>query len=210
MTFDCLMCDECTFLLDSEQNENVYEIHVTVNTLEPLLFEKVCLDNDIKPIIIEFQRHTGGLTETQVMTAQKVKGSPLEMTREVTRIRKVLRDYGFEVIRTKIETGPSDENICYHEAHFQIRTTEDDVDRLRPICESINIHLSRNTRAKDAHTITMMATHRSYGTDAKTFVREAKTIRNSLILNGVNVGKVIAETCIYDSNESVDKNWIKS
>lgn len=105
----------------SEEKANFplpFEIHVTVDASEmrdPImfdekrfdldLFKKACVEIGVKPIVIDLEINDGSEIQ-DVMTSSKHFGDNRSAYEESERISDKLKDWGFRVIRNKIETIP--------------------------------------------------------------------------------------------------------
>lgn len=208
----CSNCDQCIFDIDTphEQPKNIHEVHITVLTRDPIKFRDMCIQNNIKPILIEFQT-TDGMVETHVMTSQRVVGTSEDALREVSRIKSVLEPT-FRVIRTKIETSifnteMIDQNTDgYFECHlaFNIKPYQDLYAAARKIG---GVRVSRNAFKSDGDLRTYMVTVRKYGISAVDFSDQMDIVRSKFQQFGFETDKMIIEFCWKDSYEDLDSNW---
>jgi len=237
-----------------EDNANFplpFEIHVTVDASEmrdPLMcdskpfdleqFKLACKDIGVKPIVIDLEIN-GQVDIQDVMTSSKHFGDNRSAYEESIRILGRLEDYGFKVVRNKIETvpwhpaaptittGEPIPNGCYFESHIGVIITPDRKEDLQEFVEGLNerctaagrvelggtAKLSRNFfKKKEEGKFVNMITYRNSMTSNKKFIEEVKQIENSLKhwTNNFEYEKVEVEYAIYDTNVSHDLNWIKS
>lgn len=209
----CMRCSAeggCPFEIDTNLT-SLFEIHVTVETPNPQKFRAVCVENQIKPILIEFQERYGGETATHVMTSQRISGSHLEMMIELNRICRVLSDAGFRIVRKKVEATTDAYGFlpfCYFESHLGFRIAPSQLDALRCECEAVELHLSRNAFKASGETITMMATYRRNDMDVNSFREEIMSIRDHLEQQGFPSDRLIVECCIMDDRVDMDDRWM--
>ena len=237
-----------------EDNANFplpFEIHVTVDASEmrdPIMgdsksfdleqFKLACKDIGVKPIVIDLEIN-GQVDIQDVMTSSKHFGDNRSAYEESIRILGRLEDYGFKVVRNKIETvpwhpasptittGEPIPNGCYFESHIGVIITPDRKEDLQEFVERLNerctaagrvelggtAKLSRNFfKKKEEGKFVNMITYRNSMTSNKKFIEEVKQIENSLKhwTNNFEYEKVEVEYAIYDTNVSHDLNWIKS
>jgi len=237
-----------------EDNANFplpFEIHVTVDASEmrdPIMgdsksfdleqFKLACKDIGVKPIVIDLEIN-GQVDIQDVMTSSKHFGDNRSAYEESIRILGRLEDYGFKVVRNKIETvpwhpatptittGEPIPNGCYFESHIGVIITPDRKEDLQEFVERLNerctaagrvelggtAKLSRNFfKKKEEGKFVNMITYRNPMTSNKKFIEEVKQIENSLKhwTNNFEYEKVEVEYAIYDTNVSHDLNWIKS
>jgi len=237
-----------------EDNANFplpFEIHVTVDASEmrdPIMgdsksfdleqFKLACKDIGVKPIVIDLEINSQ-VDIQDVMTSSKHFGDNRSAYEESIRILGRLEDYGFKVVRNKIETvpwhpatptittGEPIPNGCYFESHIGVIITPDRKEDLQEFVERLNerctaagrvelggtAKLSRNFfKKKEEGKFVNMITYRNPMTSNKKFIEEVKQIENSLKhwTNNFEYEKVEVEYAIYDTNVSHDLNWIKS
>jgi NTP pyrophosphatase (non-canonical NTP hydrolase) len=132
-----------------------YEIHVTVQLRYPFDgLELVCekLEN-VKPLLLRNYSIEKDTTEVVMMTSSVVKGTASEADCKMKNIVSHLKDYGYTIIRQKIETvpwhpaannipkppvnesnvfaAPNKFEIFYFENHLKVRLPEDAFDSLK-------------------------------------------------------------------------------
>ena len=201
-----------------------FEVHVTVNCPEDQIeeFKVVCSNLNVKPIVLDLPIKGGG-TMRDVMTSSHYFGTTSMAIFHANVLSDELDDYGFEVVRTKIETVPwhphapqkSGDKIqegCYFESHVGIIMNSDDkwhtADRLNTIATNCGAHMSRNVFKKyDNGEYIQMVTMRNFG-DRHQFEMTLDFLLNSLQSNGFKYEKVIQEYSIYDTNVRHDHAWI--
>jgi NTP pyrophosphatase (non-canonical NTP hydrolase) len=82
-----------------------FEIHVTVDKNSNIeLFNKICVDNGIKPICLELVMSDGSLVVDEIMTSSKFYGTNSEVYSEICKIKNILTENQFSIVREKIET----------------------------------------------------------------------------------------------------------
>ncbi len=189
-----------------------HEIHITVETDRVGRFVAACEEVDVKPIVIAFQTELRE-TATHVMTSYQMKGTDDEAGMKADEISEYLRDCGFKVIRTKIETtirGDRDYTKGYFESHLQFRIHEHQRSSLGRILKEAapTARLSRNAFKKEGNSIVLMATIRDRGITPAAFKAEMERVRAYLERFCFPSGRLIIEYCWYDSNEGVDIAWV--
>lgn len=209
-----------------------FEIHVTVDADNSSLdgFKAACSLLGVKPILLDLETRTEPIKD--LMTSSVFMGNNGEAIRELERISNGLAQYGFMVVREKIETvpwhpsAPSKEHAnpqmpkgCYFECHFAIELKDGDRIKLEKRLSvlklyGIDLHLSRNTFKSSkldngSRIITLMATYRSYDGIYEDFQADIDSIAKSLQDNEWNLGKVITEFSIYDTKVDHDKSWLE-
>ena len=226
-----------------------FEIHVTVDASEmrdPImfdtkrfdldLFKEACDDIGVKPIVIDLEINDGSEIQ-DVMTSSKHFGDNRTAYEESERISNKLKNWGFKVVRNKIEsvpwhpaapirtTGEPIPNGCYFESHIGVIITPDRKEDLQEFVDGLNAgctaagrvelggtaKLSRNffKKMEDGKFINMI-TYRNNMTSTKKFQDEVKQIENSLKhwANNFEYEKVEVEYAVYDTNVTHDAKWI--
>ena len=203
-----------------------YEIHITVNAEDGIDIEKYkldCFELGVKPILLDLQNQIGKSVMDDVMTSSKIFGNNGEAFDEMKRISHGLKIYGYNVIREKIEASywhqksPFKEDGdtkmpegCYFECHFNILTTNENMDSLIKIAKSTNCHLSSNAFKKfEDGSFTIMLTFRSYEMMYEDFEEHLEFIKDNLTYKKFKIEKEIVEFSIYDTNTKHDKKWLK-
>ncbi|MEK6828854.1 MAG: MazG-like family protein [Nanoarchaeota archaeon] len=201
----------------------IYEIHVTVDASAEDFdidhFKKVCAFIKVKPIVLDLE-NDGKTVMNDVMTSSHIVGNNTGSYLECSRIGFMLEDYGFKVVRRKIETvpwhpaAPSKDGDkmpedCYFEAHINCIITEDEKDRLRAIAVCHNAHLSKNffKKLEDGKFVNMI-TYRSYDSTYDVFMSNIELLKADLAKNKIQFEKVITEFSIYDTKVSHDFKWL--
>lgn len=184
-----------------------YEIHITVENNEN--FIKTCEEIGVKPIIIvvnETKKETN-----QVMTSSKHSGTSW---REVMNsLTKRLIDNNQKIIRQKVEIFPQEEKYeshIYYESHIRLKLIKNyDRSSLLKICNEMDFHISRNLFKKNNEFDWLMITYRKNNiklSDFKSDIDRMKKLLNNL---EIEYDKIEIEECIFDSNENLDKEWLK-
>lgn len=221
-----------------------YEIHITVGTsnmTDPITmdrkpfdieqFKVACGEVKVKPIVIDLE-----IDELKdVMTSSKFFGDNRTAYEESERIANELNDFGFEVVRKKIETvpwhpgapvistGETIPNDCYFESHIGIVITKEEKERLNEFVISTltnsslielsgTAKLSKNffKKADENGKFVNMLTYRSDMCGSPKFKLEVEGIKHLLKEEEFHFEKVELEYAIYDTNVSHDKKWITS
>ncbi len=158
------------------------------------------------------------------MTSSKFYGNNGEVFDEMKRISKSLQEFGYNVIREKIEASywhpkaPFKEDGdtempegCYFECHLNIQCTDERLRQLTTIAENNDCHLSSNAFKKfDDGSFTIMMTYRSYTQMYEEFEKKLEWIKHNLLITGFNIEKEIVEFSIYDTRLEHDSKWLNS
>ena len=221
-----------------------YEIHITVDTSDmrdPIMFDRkpfdieqfkvACEEIGVKPIVIDLE-----MDELKdVMTSSKFFGDNRTAYEESERIANELFDFGFEVVRKKIETvpwhpgvpvistGKEIPNDCYFESHIGVVITKNEKERLNEFVNSTltngslielsgTAKLSKNffKKADENGNFVNMLTYRSNMCGSPKFKIEVEGIKHLLKEEDFHFEKVEVEYAIYDTNVSHDHRWITS
>lgn len=207
-----------------------FEIHVTVRIphddwIEP--FKERCKQLGVKPIVLDLKE---GLQD--VMTSSVIMTDNIGAYNELLRISQHLRDFGYNVVRDKIETVPwhpaaplesGDVNPNrYFECHINIVVNDEERQLLVDWNDKWNVggHFSRNVFKRINETdFVQMYTLRSstinikYAVDtAPTFINYINMVLERLNgLDGLRSGAVMKHTieyAIYDTNIAHDTSWV--
>lgn len=203
-----------------------YEIHVTVNAEGIIIdsFKDACRLLNVKPIVLDLEINNGSLIK-DVMISSVFMGNNGEAIREVERISKGLKSFGFDVVREKVETvpwhptAPSKKNNnlkmpenCYFECHFGILlNSQKEKEELKETLNStiFDIHLSQNFFKKNQDgTYKIMATYRSYNDYYEQFEKNVKQIEELLKFDKYKLDKTLIEFSVYDTKVTHDSEWI--
>lgn len=218
------------------QKTIAYEIHVTIdneNDATIANFQEFCNNYNIKPVIIIMD----GIP-SHVMTETVVCGSVETAHNSLAGIVKVIKDNGFKVIREKIETVPwhpcASQKVgdivipySYFEVHIPVQlgfeyAHRDLVQKIinnskRMPQENKRIMLSNTQKQIDKNV--KLLTYRFNNIDYNTFNSIVEEIMGLLQVwcpkecleknNNFNFRPII-EFVLYDSNESLDQQWIDS
>ena len=218
------------------QKTIAYEIHVTIANEDDTTiskFQSFCEYLNIKPVIITMD----GIP-SHVMTETVVCGSVETAHNSLARIVKAIKDNGFKVIREKIETVPWHPCAChkvgdivipysYFEVHIpvQLGFEYSHGELVQKIVNSSDKMPQDNKRIMLSNTQTQidknvkLLTYRQNNIDYCTFNGIVEEIMSLLRTwcpeeyqeNNKNFNfKPIVEFVLYDSNESLDQQWIDS
>lgn len=188
----------------------IFEIHVTVKTKDINQFKIDVTEMGLKPIIIETQRDKS--LDYQVMTSSKY--NKLDWAFELNKICCDLFSKGYEIVRKKVEIVPEQwydhELHIYYETHLRLKLPKEfDYTSLNELCKRRGFHLSKNLMKKSEDFNYQMITFRDYKMTQYAFFLAIKHMTSDLIDLSIDYDKVEFEECIYDSNESIDNNWLK-
>lgn len=203
-----------------------YEIHVTV---DPKLsktqsidgFKEHCKMLSVKPILLDLHLR-GGEVMKDLMTSSTFMGNNRESFEEMKRITTGLAEFGYTVVREKIETipwhpaAPSKKHAnptmppnCYFESHLNCLCTEEKLDLLKTIAEKHGARRSSNVfkRFEDG-SFTIMVTYRNYHGVYEEFKEKLEEIKSDLAQNTFQVEKEIVEFSVFDTKVSHDAAWM--
>ena len=180
-----------------------HEVHLTVEHQDT--FEEDCKSLNVKPIIIDM----GSSIPTHSMTSSTyANNSDSEVYTKALNLKNKLEELGYEVQRLKIETVPwhaqgyNPKSDQYFEAHFAVEgsiSTED--------LKRLNLHKSKNLLKKN-ESLVQMLTYRLFNSDSLLFNMKIDSLITKLEYLNVTVLKTIREFAIYDSNISLDDQWL--
>jgi hypothetical protein len=194
-----------------------FEIHITVDTDDQTKFINCCKLLDVKPIVLDLQNDE---LPTDVMTSSVIITDNLGAYTEMKRISDSLVNFGFTVVREKIETvpyhpaAPSEEygtagSGGYFESHLNIIIKSDeDRSNVANVAMINKGHLSRNKFKINLDSYNQMMTIRSYDKTREEFNGMINFARLNLHHVGVEVERVIVEYAIFDSKVSHDLSWL--
>lgn len=207
--------------------QGYFEAHITLKNTEYLQntsnFEKFCTDNSVKPIFIELER---GDMPKQIMTSSLHKGNFDEIKEEVQNLAKKMEVENYEVIRLKIEAHPENTGIPattndilesqkenYFEAHYKIllpiSTSNHSKKQLISLCQNYQAHLSKNAfKKRNDNFEERFVTKRIYKVGKKEAFQAFDELHQALEKESYQIDKKIVEYCVFDTNESVDDNWL--
>lgn len=213
-----------------------FEIHVTVDASEVDIdsFRSKCESLSVKPIVLDLELNDSVIKD--VMTSSKHFGDNRSAYDESIRIVNKLKNFGFKVVRNKIETVPwhpaapreqtgiEIANGCYFESHIGISILPEEKESLKEFVNGLNsgctdygiiklggtAKLSQNffKKSKDGSRFINMLTYRDNMNCTKDFQREVEAIKSHLTNLGFEFEKVEVEYAIYDSNVTHDAKWL--
>lgn len=180
-----------------------HEIHITVDHKDS--FEEDCKNLNVKPIIIEMSSKI----PTHSMTSSTLKNtSDRDVMINAQALGDSLKSLGYNVQRIKIETVPwhpmaqIPSNLQYFEAHFAIEGSISNEN-----LKKLKLHKSRNLLKKSTGSVQML-TFRIYNINSSIFKETVDNLTLKLEELDVKVLKTIREFAIYDSNTSLDNQWL--
>jgi NTP pyrophosphatase (non-canonical NTP hydrolase) len=213
-----------------------YEIHITVDLSKleyskygpyskfddetrVLWFKDVCRQIGVKPIVLDLE-NGGESVMKDVMTSSHIIGDNASSYNECSRISSELEEYGFTVVRKKIETvpwhpaAPSEvgnkmPEDCYFEAHVGCTIFDHEEAKLSRVIDDLDVHVSRNFfKKKENGRFVKMITMRKYDGLYDDFISELERLKDRLSANNIDFEKVITEFSIYDTKVSHDFKWL--
>lgn len=186
-----------------------FEIHITILIEQSAIpkFIEDCKNINVKPIIIETQNQHDDFG-IQVMTSSKHTGENyIDVIEDIA-----LKLSHYNILRKKIEIQPEvtkHHNHIYYESHLRLKLDKNfDYAPLKKLCNSFNLHLSKNLFKKDENFIWQMITYRNTNTDFETFDSLIKEVAFELKNMNIFCDKIEIEECIFDTNEMIDNSWI--
>ncbi len=207
--------------------QGFFEAHITLKNTEELQhtkrFEKFCKDNSVKPIFIELER---GDMPKQIMTSSLHKGNFDNIKQDVKELATAMESENYEVIRLKIEAHPENTGIPftkkdilpsqednYFEAHYKILLSSSTLIQSKKelvlLCEQHQAHLSKNAfKKRNDNFEERFVTKRIYKVGKKEAYQTFDNLNQELEKQGYQIDKKIVEYCVFDTNESVDDNWL--
>ena len=201
-----------------------FETHVTVEPLGPTeldRFAQVCDELGVHAVLIELPR---GAVRSQPMTRSNFRGTLPECHQSAITLANQLRKQGFAVSRIKIEAAPWNEDLPETDLHAQglpeenyfeyhvklILAGETDLREILRVCELRGAHLSANAfKRRDDGRFERFVTLRCPGVGRATANQRAQDLEQSLRATGHEVGRMVCEYCVYDSNQNVDAEWLE-
>jgi len=190
-----------------------FEIHITVETDNVTKFVADCKEFGCKPIVIETQRNLE--FGTQVMTSDKYTADSYNdiLNKTVSNFQTA----GYNILRKKVEIFPQAEkhpDHLYYESHIRLllpkNISSHKLRHLKNHCISDNWHYSKNLFKTSSDINYQMITLRMYNTTLEVFKDAVDKMEAILkIVLNLNFDKVEIEECVYDSNDLVDKSWLR-
>lgn len=195
---ECSNCDNCIFT--ETLKEIYYENHITVKY--DSTFEEFCKNRGIKVVHIDM----GEEVPHHLMTSHTNKGERYHFMKEAMRLSELFYVAGYEVQRVKVETVPwhpyVDKN-GYFECHLAYGKNFDE-----GINKELQLHKSKNLMKQGDHKL-QMYTHRCANMTHEEFKTKIDNIVSTVLSKtGILPNKQILEYAIYDSNESMDNEWL--
>lgn len=192
----------------------LFEIHITTTELDESLiaeFIKFCQSIKAKPILIELP---AGQQRQQPMISKVVQlDAPLQIHPIIDELVVAFKAAGFPVERIKVEVPLGDEKIGkaaftnfhggYYEWHGKVVLEDPEDPRFSNL--HINCRVSRNALKNSPGT--RLLTYRNFQ-EADSFKSGINGIRNWLERQSIQLLKEEAEYCVYDTNKSLDRNWL--
>lgn len=202
-----------------------FEIHITVKDAPVDAFKQACNLIGVKPLLLDLQNNSGQNVLFDLMTSQVHVGNNTSAYAAMRETSKALADFGFKVIREKIETvpwhpaAPSNKDIdpemppnCYFESHIAIVCAENKLDQLRIFIGNFQkCYLSKSIFKKMTDgTVKIMVTYREYDRSYEEFKANVDNYYNLFVMSGYDVEAPIVEFSVFDSKISHDAAWINS
>lgn len=202
-----------------------HEIHITVKEVPDLTtFKEHCKQLEVKPIVLDL--HTRQSTLVDVMTSSIYIGTTSQAYESLLVLKKKLQEFGYEVVRGKIEAAPwhpmvpTKENTFghkennYFESHIEVYLEEGskhNLESLKELANELSVHVSNNFFKRTKEVSTVMLTYREYYGTLEFFKETLADIRSKLIERGFSISKKeIIEYTVFDSNVYHDIEWLKT
>lgn len=204
-----------------------YELHLTVkieagHSLE--FFKDACQQIGVKPLLLDLQNTQGVNVMDDVMTSSKHFGTNRTAYEQLQRISIALQQFGFNVVREKVETvpwhpaapvtrGQEMPKNCYFEAHIGVVlddiSNESGKRKLESIVQHHTAHLSKSVFKKTTEgKQVVMITLRSYDDYFAIFNQKLIELVQTLTKTEYTHEKPIVEFAVFDTNVSHDSAWI--
>lgn len=187
----------------------IFEIHITVKAESTEIFVELCSKLGVKPVIIELPY---GQHPEQFMTSSWTNGTAEVAKNLAARLVQRITDFGFEVLRVKVEAGASNKGVpeeetphdpnCYFEFHIKIGIKEQE-QGFQDALKKHSAHLSLNSLKGDPNR--KFVTLRIYNCGRKAAFNRL----GELLLDIKNPLAIEHEFCIMDTNTILDKDWIE-
>lgn len=220
-----------------EENKIPFEIHITVKADTDIeKFKSVCASINVKPILLDLQLNNNKIMK-DLMTSSIHIGGNRSVVTEMERIENGLKNNGYEVIRSKIETvpwhpmAPGYNNVkempkgSYFECHIPIRIQTNQLDDVKNVLHGLDIRkdiglsikISSNVLKSfdEDQTKKYMITIRS-----KKFITYQDFLEKIIVIKRALEYRLeylylpnnndIVEFSIYDSNLDLDHKWIST
>lgn len=200
-----------------------YEVHVSITppsvdskSYESLRhnFSTTCAILGVKATILTL--YGPNSTWEDWMTSSTFVGTNAEVDAYMEAVGLDLQRCGFNVIRKKVETVPwhpaaKARTGCYFEKHWEVLINPDELVALCEFADDYIGAVSRNTRKPpvDGKIIASVTIRNPYfGPDE--FKVDCDQVEKNMRERGFDIVDSIAEYAVYDSDVSVDRNWLKA
>ncbi len=200
-----------------------FESHITIklnNKMALNNFQKLCQELQVKCLLIELPIEVNNF---QPMTSLYHRGNFEKVFNEVTSIAQRIMNNGFQVIRVKIEALITNISVPitneeaqkfpnnYFEFHVLVElSSQEEMERLKRICEKHQAHLSQNAFKKSLNGLNQhFVTMRLYQTGRKMAKTQFLLLLNELRKENFRLSNQLQEYIVYDNNISLDAGWIE-
>lgn len=186
----------------------LHEIHVTVKAEQIALLRRYAFSHGMKPILAAAY---GGQHPNQLMISAWRRGTSEDIIRQANDIADDMSRNGLVVVRIKVESMMNNEECpyvpasgCYWEYHIKIAADSDektvlDVARQHSAALSYSVFKPENTP---------LLTLRSVNCNRSRIMAYKDALEQDLEQNGLIVIGVQQEYTVYDTNPSLDDDWI--
>jgi hypothetical protein len=202
--------------------DGLFEIHISVKPEDIALMKLFCFKNNYKCIMAS---SLYGDNKNQLMLSKWKNGKSIDCLEKAKKIEKDLSDFGISVVRTKIESiisnqnVPHDENNDFDASHyfeFHLKTICNSYDLWNKINDLTLIYKNKNNLKCNTsfnvfnQNIKILITLRipaNYGKIKAEFYKD--NLINFYKSNNIHFNDEIQkEFCIYDTNPNYDDNWL--
>lgn len=207
---NCAGCADCPFISGAVVEEGLHEIHITIETSELETFKQLMRQHGVKVILID-----NGTSAMQPMTSVRFRGTDSACLAESNRLSELLETAGLRVTRIKIEcapTGPRDWSKGYFESHLAFKIHSHQRTALGRVLARVapEARLSSNDFKREENGVsTVMSTIRARSTTPEDFGLRMRDIQSKLTRECWNSDRLIVEFCWHDTNEIMDREWLK-
>ncbi len=220
----CGCCEDCMFevinngiktgemhIMSASSLENWHEIHITFEADQKEMDAITAALKQIKVKVISVKSYSADkYLHTHTMTSVKIKGSCNSVLENTRCIKKVIKNNGGKILRTKIETTPWNAEITnfkntYLESHIEVFLNDDvEENLLYDIAHKHNGYISKNINKED---VLMLTIRQDIGLHS--FNRRIDNIIDYIAkYHSFKTGRKIIERTWHDDNRNLDAEWV--
>lgn len=186
-----------------------YELHFTIEKVDSLnqFLDDCCSIGNLKPVILDL--YTNNDTIHQLTTSSIIEN----VDDDVIYLKNKLIDKNYNITRTKIETVPwnpicktlENDSRYYYETHYTFLMSKTQANIFKTSFNHTKLRISKNTlKNEDSLKEKLMGTIRTYAP----YDVHLQELYNLEYNYDINYTKKITEFALFDSNTSLDNNWI--